>query len=65
LWNPEEDSLEFVELTMRLEEEFALELSDADAERFASMTLAELAAEIDRLRRLGVERGSDTEGEAA
>ena len=56
------DSLELVELTMALEEEFELELSDAEAERYTGMTLAELADEIDRLRR---ERQGGSEEDAA
>ena len=42
------DSLSLIELTLRLESRFGVEIPDTDIEPLASLTLGELVAEIVR-----------------
>ena len=41
------DSLDHIELVMALEDEFEIEISDEDAEKFANATVPEIVATID------------------
>ena len=41
------DSLDHIELVMALEDEFEVEISDEDAEKFANATVPEIVAAID------------------